>query len=85
MHLTEMSMAGIVLALIGPAMMYEIFRRLPRTEEPSSSSEERFQQGLFNLAASIPANDAMRIGQPSQPAEPPRVHQEETVSSLSVR
>ena len=64
MQLTDMAMAGILLAVIGPFLMYEIFRRLPRTEE--LSSEEQIQQGLFNLAASIPMNNAMRLTQQAQ-------------------
>ena len=76
-------MAGILLALIGPFMMYEIFRRLPRTEDPLS--EEQIQQGLFNLAASIPVNNAMRVSPQTQTSEPAHASEKMTVPEVSLR
>ena len=83
MQLTGMAMAGMLLAVIGPFLMYEIFRRLPRTEEPSS--EEQIQQGLFNLAASIPINNAMRLTQQAQASEVSEKQPKTTVAEVSVR
>ena len=82
MQLTDMSMAGILLALIGPFMMYEIFRRLPRAEEPST--EEQIQQGLFNLAASMPVNNAMRLSQQAQAGEPAHASEKMPAPEVSV-